>query len=681
MAVIIPVLIHLFNFRKFKVVYFSNVQFLKAVKEQHSSREKLKNLLILFARILAIVFLVLAFARPYFSSGTDHKPGLTNMVNIYIDNSYSMENQNKEGSLLDEAKRRAKEIAKGFSPNDRFQLTTNDFEGKHQRKLNVEELIQQIDEVKISPAQRSLQQVLNRQQAGETGATANYNSYSYILSDFQQHFAGRGLNNGKLKSDSNTSVSLVRLSANAQPNVAVDSIWSLSPAHRPNDQERFVVQLHNYGEENSGKVALKLTVNHQQKGLTTVNIPAGKSVRDTLSFSGLAAGWQKGIVSIKDFPITFDDTLNFSFKVNAELPVLHISAVAGGATKASSTRYISSLFSADPYFRLTTMPESNITYSAFSAYPLIIVSGLKSPSSGLAGQLRNHVKNGGAVAIFPDLDASPAVYTTFLNSLSLPGVERLSQDTLTVNSIDLKSNLFSDVFEQLPAQLDLPRVNRHFVYTQNNKSSREDIMGLPFRQLFFSRYHLGAGQIYLSSTSLESRDSNLPLHAVFVPLMYKVAFLSVQEQPLYYTLGSNLQLSSKPLQLKPDQPVKLSSARLEVIPELRQQPGKTLLYIADQLKSTGFYELKKADSLLAVYAFNDNRLESDMHYMASSSLEALLTKKNITINNSGASIVAGGIKNNHTELWKLCIVLCAVFLALEVILTQFFNNPKNILRT
>ena len=109
LAVAIPILIHLFNFRRFKVVYFSNVQFLKAVKEENASAERLKNLLILFCRILAIVFLVLAFARPYFSPDSNIRPDLKNMVYIYIDNSYSMENQNKEGSLLDEAKRRAKE--------------------------------------------------------------------------------------------------------------------------------------------------------------------------------------------------------------------------------------------------------------------------------------------------------------------------------------------------------------------------------------------------------------------------------------------------------------------------------------------------------------------------------------------------------------------------------------------
>jgi L-asparagine transporter-like permease len=63
----IPVLVHLFNFRRYKKVLFSNVQFLKEVQEQQASRRNLKERLILAARLLALLFLVFAFARPYIS--------------------------------------------------------------------------------------------------------------------------------------------------------------------------------------------------------------------------------------------------------------------------------------------------------------------------------------------------------------------------------------------------------------------------------------------------------------------------------------------------------------------------------------------------------------------------------------------------------------------------------------
>ena len=64
-ALAIPIIIHLFNFRKFKTIYFSNVRFLKEVKQQTKAQSELKHLLILLSRLLAITSLVLAFAQPY----------------------------------------------------------------------------------------------------------------------------------------------------------------------------------------------------------------------------------------------------------------------------------------------------------------------------------------------------------------------------------------------------------------------------------------------------------------------------------------------------------------------------------------------------------------------------------------------------------------------------------------
>lgn len=661
LTVAIPVIIHLFNFRKFKKVYFSNVAFLKEVKEQNSSREKLKNLLVLFCRILAIVFLVLAFARPFLPSGSKIDQSRGNTISIYIDNSYSMEAVNKEGSLLDEAKRKAKEIVKAFQINDRFQLLTNDFEGKHQRLLNGDELLQAVDEVKISSASRQLQQVINRQQSVFTGAS---NRFIYVISDFQNGFAG----DKPIQTNANTNLSLVKLNANDLPNVAVDSVWLLSPVHQANATEKLIVQLRNYGDEDAKNISLKLNINAQQKAISSLNVPAGKTTTDTLSYSGLALGWQKGTISIKDFPLTFDDQLNFSFKVNAEQKVLSINGKQEG-------KYIKALFGADPYFKLTEMPETNINYSALSAYSLIVLNGLASPSSGLAQELKTYVRNGGAVVIFPDLDADITVYSQFLGALNLPTVSGLNKVPAKVSAIELKHPLFKDVFETLPQNLDLPQVNRYFNFTENNNSNKENLLQLPANKLFFARYTVGNGQLYLAATDLENEDSNFAKHPVFVPLMYKIAFASAKEQPIYYTAMKDNVLESQKINLGANQSLKLVADQFEVIPELRQTNGKTLLYVADQVKRAGFYDVKKADSTLAVIAFNDNRTESDMHYTAQAALQKLFGKQDVVFLDPKSDSIAAAVsaKNNGTELWKLCLILSLVFIAIEILLVRFYH--------
>ncbi len=84
----IPVIIHLFNFRKSKKIYFSSTRFLQSVKKSTSKKLKLKHYLILASRMLFLTFLVFAFAQPYLP-GLDKNPQAES-VYIYLDNSLSM---------------------------------------------------------------------------------------------------------------------------------------------------------------------------------------------------------------------------------------------------------------------------------------------------------------------------------------------------------------------------------------------------------------------------------------------------------------------------------------------------------------------------------------------------------------------------------------------------------------
>jgi len=664
LSVAIPVIIHLFNFRKFKKVYFSNVQLLKEVEQQNSSKEKLKNLLILLSRILAIIFLVLAFAQPYIPLNNQKTTAVNNSVSIYIDNSYSMEAINKDGSLLDEAKRRAKELIKGFGINDRFQLLTNDFEGKHQRLLNKEEFLKALDDVKISASNRNLQQILNRQGNVLTSAA---NKYSFLISDFQKNIASVK----KLETKTDIQYSFLKLNATALPNVGVDSVWTLSPNHQPGANEKLVVQIKNYSEEEAVNIPLKLAINHQQKGLSSVTIPAGKTIKDTLSFSGLKSGWQKGVISIKDFPVTFDDSLSFSFKVDESLPVLSINGPNAGS-------YIKALFGADKYYKLTENSESNINYNSLSNFGLIVLNGVSNPSSGLAQQLKTYLTSGGSVVIFPDLDSDIKVYNSFLGALSLPQIQNLNKTASKVDQIDLQHPIFKTVFEEIPKNLDLPTVNRYYDFAENNASNKENIMSLPGGKLFFSKYGIGSGQVYLSATGLNANDGNFARHPVFVPLMYRLTLNSGLDDALYYNLGNDRALASKQLTLGKNQTLKLTAKNFEIIPEVRQAGGKTLIYTADQIKLPGFYNLNLADSLIGVYSFNIGRTESDMHYLSKTELDNLAEKSNLKIydtDKDAVKLIAGSNKIGQT-LWKLCLILSLIFIAAEILLIRFFNNPK-----
>jgi len=665
LSLAMPVLVHLFNFRRYQKVNFSNVQFLKQINEQQSSRRNLKERLILAARLFALTFLVLAFTRPYISSQSQQNAGKQRVVSIFVDNSYSMETLNREGSLLDEAKLRAKEIASAYGINDRFQLLTQDFEGKHQRLLSRDEFNDAVDAVKISPQSRDLQQIINRQQS-LLSMQPNSPRSIYIVSDFQKNIT----NGQPLKVDTGVRINLVQLTANSLPNVAVDSVGLLSAVHRPGESEKLIVRLHNYADAVAEKIPLKVIINGEQKALGSYTINPRAVQTDTLTFSGLQAGWQRGEISLQDNPVTFDNQFYFSFNVKKQLPVLLID-------DGTPNLFLKEVFAADPFFAVTHVPAGSVDYAGLNAYPLIVLSDIKSISMGLAQQLKTYVIKGGSLVVFPAKDADINSYKTLLQPLNSAYPVKVIVDNTKVSAINLKNPVFKNIFDSFPQNPDLPVVKKYYELTASGDEN-ETLMQLAANKPFWSGNSDGRGRVYVAAVPLDDDFSNLQRHALFLPIMFRIALLSGHDQPLFYTIGLEENMEIPLIQINEKQLLKLVKDNISIIPDVRQQGGNTLLYTSDELTEPGTYYLRKQDSTLAVLAFNDNRRESDLSYYNKADLAKILPKNGDVLQSGNASIKSIIAEENiGLQLWKLCIILALVFLAAEIVLIRYFKTVKN----
>lgn len=666
-AVAIPIIIHLFNFRKYKKVYFSNVQFLKEIEQKTSSSRKLKNLLILAARILAVVFLVLAFAKPYIPAENQSNSVSPQAISIYIDNSYSMETINKEGTLLDEAKRRAKEIVSAYGLNDKFQLLTNDFEGKHQRLISSNEFLDALEEVKISSSSKKIKEIIKRQQV-ILKEQVNSKKSAYLVSDFQTNMLG----NDSVPTDSTISMRLVRVKATTQPNVSVDSVWFVSPIHRPGQSEKLVIQLKNHSDEKAKNIAFKLLVNNQQKAFGSLEIDARKTNRDTVSISGLNFGWQQAQLQLSDHPVSFDNNFNFSFYVQEKMPVLAIN-------EQSQNPFLNAVYRADPFFDLNNASSGNINYSSLSSYPLIILNSINNISDGLSQQLTAYVKSGGTLLIFPSLDLSSIGLKQLLQNLGTDIPEEIVNEEAKVVDINLNHPIFTDVFEQVPKNINLPIAKKYIRYSNQSQTNKQVLLSLPGRRSFLSQYKTGKGKVFLSAVPLDNEASNLAQHAVFLPVMYRAALLSLRNNKLYYTIGKDEFLNLNKVTLSASQTLKLKKSGFETIPEVIQGESNTRLFIADQLREQGNYSLFKGDSLLNVFAFNENKTESDLSYADDDELKKNMPESNMQILSPDKESIQNRIEavNAGFQLWKLCLILSLLFLAAEIVLVKYFKTKES----
>jgi len=670
----IPIIIHLFNFRRFKKIYFTNVRFLKEIKQDTQSKSKLKHLLVLLSRLLALTFLVLAFAQPFIPAKTNKVQTGTKRVSIYVDNSFSMDALGKNGSLLETAKKKAREIANAYKPSDEFQLLTSSFEGRHQRLVNRDEFIRILDEIKPTSSVHFVSEILQRQQdALFSEGKSKTSKTAYIISDFQQST----FNLESAKIDSALQVSLVPVAASALNNLFIDTCFLATPFVQLNTPNELVVKIRNTGGTEVENIPLKLMINNSQKAIASISVNSNSSIETKLSFTISAGGWQRAQLNITDYPITFDDNFFFNFNVRNNLQVLCING-------DQPSPALNAIFGNDPYFSLKNSNHNQVDYSAFSSMQLIILNEVNDYSSGLIQELKKFVTKGGSVFVIPSTNANISNYNNLFSELEINSFGTKVQQQEKVDKIEVRHPLFTGVFEKgksLPENMDLPIVNSYYSVLRNSKTISETVMKLSGGNTYLSSNQSGRGVVYVLASSLQPEDGNFSRHALFVPVLLRAALRGSSEINKPLIIGEDHDFGISDTLISADNVFHLinTKEKFDIIPESKIYNNATILSVHDQIKNAENYDLNAGNALVAVESFNFNRKESDLSVYSPSELTEISSKygnSKINVIETEGKDLSHSIAqlNEGKRLWKYCIILVLVFLAIEILLIRFFRK-------
>lgn len=663
-SLIIPILIHLFHFRRFKIVYFTNVRFLRELRKETQSRSRIRKILILIARCLALAALVFAFARPYIPGDAGTSKG-DRAVSIYIDNSFSMESRSESSSLLELARKHAQDIVKSYGNSDRFQLLSNELEGRQMQWLTKDQFNERLEELQLSAVPRLSGKIIERQIRNIREAQKN--GVVYVLSDFQRS----STRFDEIKSDTSVSVHLIRLEAGITDNISLDSCWYETPYREAGNPDKLLFSVKNYSSNRFDNLPVKLSVDGVERGLESISAGADSSLSASVVFSTPGKGLHQAELRLSDYPVSFDDVLYFSYSIPEKLKVLIVKG-------ASDRTYLEKLYGSQAIFEMNSVPENQIDYSVFPSQNLIILEEPTEISSGLSLELGKFVSNGGSLVVLPDPDkgseALNALSGSILSGKVSFGAE--SRQAQKVASINEQHPLFDDVFERKQEQLDLPQITRSIPFRASG-GTEDVIMRLQNGDPFLASYTRGKGKVYFSAASLNADISNFGRHALFIPVFYKIALYSIPQQRLYYYPGEDAVIELSQAILNPDNPVKIRTAdnSFETIPEQRVLDGKLAVYTRNSVSEAGNYKLMQGDSLLGVISFNYNRMESDPAVLTSEEIAEATRKaglNNVKISDgSGAELPSGILlADQGKQFWKLFIILALVFLALETLLIR-----------
>lgn len=670
-VLLIPIIIHLFNFRKYKILYFSSLQFLKSVEQQTTSVRKLKHYLVLLTRILLFSCLVIAFAQPFIPANSLKSNGGKPVLAIYIDNSFSMSMKGTEGELLSEAREIAKGMLNKVSADTRILLVTNEMSGLEQRLTTKIEALDRLDKIELSPLNRRLSEVIEWQKSAlqiENDTKLKVGTKQFvILSDFQKNTA----NINDLKADSESFYYPVLLNAQNKSNLTIDSVWFSNPIQREGQNNEINIRIHNYSDKDLVNVDVKLEVGSIKRDLF-VDIAANSSTSTSLTYMEQKSGYKQGKVSVDDRQFFVDDDYYFSYSVAKQSNILIVHG-------ENSVPNIGLVYQLDNYYRVKELKQNQVTLNDLQDVDLVVVNGLNEIPSGLSDYINEFVKNGGALSLYPGVKLDVNSWNKLLNDLRMPLLGEANSNDLKIKNVNYQDIFFKTVFEKKPSDLNLPAIKKVYGINVSGNS-----MFLPLIELNNGKPLLVKSSsdknVYLFSSSLDQSFSSFTSNALFSTVLLRIAELSKRKMPNSLIIGDDVMFPFVK-NSKSEIPIHLKSKEVDFIPQTKQEGGMTLISIAgleaiENLKAGTYSIIDEQNE--GFVSLNYNRKESDVNNYTLDEIESIMEEKGIenskvSVNENNQNFARIDVEKPK-EYWRLMIVFAIFFALSEIVIIKFLKN-------
>ena len=655
-ALSIPIILHLFYFRRYKKVYFSNLRFLREVKEETSARNRLRNLLILLARLLAMAFLILAFAQPVIPLNESLKAGLRN-ISVFVDNSFSMQSFGKDLPLFDRAKQKAREVIMGYGQEDRFQVLGHELSPSQAQWISREEALVRLEEMDFTPMVKPLSVIAGRQK--QSFAKEDGTPVAWMISDFQNSIFDLSTK------DTLSKINLLPMRGVQEKNVAIDSAWFESPIQTLNQTSALFFSIHNYAGEDADNIRVSIDLDGQERPEGTLDIAAGKIVIDTANITILKAGWHTLTIRISDFPVTFDDAYYITFEVAEHVRILSIN-------ERTPNPRINAVFADSDYFIVENALSNNTPFDRFQEFNLIILNELVHIPSGLSAAITKYAQEGGNVLFIP-ANAGPAdQYNPFLRGMGANEFQSWTTMERQVGKINTEAFIYNDVFSRMKPNMRLPKVTGSFTFSASG-SKGQSLLSFRDGGDLATFYPVGKGAFCALTSSLDEKVNDLVLQPeIFVPLIYKMTIYASDFSDIAYTIGVDHLIPMDRADFSAEKETVIKGAS-EFIPGISFLGSRILLDVQGQVQTSGFYSLMQGDQLLAILAFNYDRKESDLSL---ADVASITDQPGWTVwDNPDESDLTHLIETGRQgrQLWKWCIVLSLFSIALEIALIRLWK--------
>lgn len=672
-VLIIPLLIHLFHFKRYKTVFFSSLTFLKSIEQEQRSVRKLKQWIIFACRALAFAFLVFAFAQPYSPLKSAQQKSGKQIIAIYIDNSFSMSRLGESGELLSQAKELARSVVNDAPRDAQFLLLTNELGSEEKQTLNKVKCLDRIEALNYNPLVRSAQNITTWWQQWLYENEQNGQKYSnqqlVYLSDFQKSTFGK-LKPYKTNEWKGT-VHPIVLSPVKPGNLFVDSVWFASPIHKKGAKQIIYARVINSSPESIKNIEVSFQIGNLNRDVYA-DIPANGADTVEVSYFNSNSGKTAGTVRINDRQMTQDDAFFFSYDVKSQGNIV----ILNGEEAVENVRKVYSL---DEYYHVEELSQQQFTGTTARDADLVIINGSNNLPSAVVQHLLEFAKNGGTLLLIPGSNPTPSGWNSLLSKVQMPTISGIQSNGLTLKKLNVNDRFFEGVFERKPENIALPLVKKAVRFNANKNSYSIVLIQHDNGTPFFLK-GTGDYSVYAFSTPLGAEFSSFTTNQLFSTLLLRTGELSQRQAPYFLIIGED---GRYPVTLtESESPLKMEANGLSFIPQVFTQNDESFIKVqgieAVRQLQAGNYKLVQDTKNAGLCSVNYNRLESKVNAFDDSEIQSVFEEAGIKADKvfmakqwSGASFLQ---LDQPETYWKWCVIIALLFLLAEMTVVLFFKK-------
>lgn len=677
LAVLIPILVHLFNFRRPKRLAFSDISLVKEVKKSVVKRMRLRQWLLLAARILAILMLVAVFANPVWRAENTNVVVGNSSVAIVIDNSYSMKGGNDKGIYWVQAQEFAKEIIEAYSKNDEFLVMSSDDPKLHYNFAEQQVAVKEIRKLGIVQNSKGLVELLPM--AKEVFANAaNTSRVLYFISDFQKSTV---LPDSlmKLPLPEDVSYQLVPLTTRQLKNAFVAEHAITTQIIEKEKPVTLSLQLVNDSPEPLKNIGLRVITNGEDRPVATKDLEPGEHLPVEINLLPKTSGWQSGYIQIDDQPIDFDNKRYFSYYVPFREKMLIV--------EEKTNPQLHLMFGGEvlDQFDVKFISSREVGGENLNDYKSIMLVGLNEISTGLQEKLSSHLKDGRSILFFPGQEMNISSVNPFFQNLGLGtfGNKIEAKAGISAAGVDLDHPVFEGVFSKKAnrngRKFDSPTVYQYYEFRPANAVVQNTILRIDERNPVLLESKTESGLFYTFAFNPAESWTDMTIKTSGLALMVQLARMMNQTQRVeaVMDLGATSYLRIKTegkdvIQIK-------GNDELEATPEQFIQSGNIVLKF-DKLKlPEGNYDLVQEGKVLEKISFNVPDSESQLAASSAQEIRDLLEKTGndgIKVTEAARGSFAEEIKARAEglPLWKYFLVAALLFFLAEFLILRVGNK-------